>query len=52
MGPCRNLFRTGDYWALTIKRSSFGGLPVLARGIISLICSHCVSLSSYRFAAM
>jgi len=37
---------------LNIKRSSFGGLPVLARGIISLICSHCVSLSSYRFTAM
>ena len=38
--------------ALSIILSSFGGLPVLARGIISLILSHWVSVSSYRFAVI
>ena len=36
----------------SIILSSFGGLPVLARGIRSLILSHWVSVSSYRFAAI
>ena len=38
--------------ALSIILSSFGGLPVLARGISSLILPHWVSVNSYRFAAV
>ena len=38
--------------ALSIILLSFGGLPVLARGIRSLILSHWVSVSSYRLAAI
>ena len=38
--------------ALSNIRSSFGGLPVFARGIRSRIRSHCASLNSYRLVAI
>ena len=38
--------------ALSIILSSFGGLPILVRGIRSLILSRWVSVNSYRFAAI